>query len=262
MAKSEADKIIEKIDEIDNQIDNEDAIDKSKSGATKKKVKIKKKVEKKVFKPPTDKQLKSWFGHIREIKVSIYIIETKIEPMCNYCEMWKNSVYERPLFYKLNQLLGLEKSKVIVEEVLCDWNCIHATEYTDQHGIIRNYPAGLDIYGENYVEAYGMDIENFPAIRIELTTNRDVGNPKKKGNKLEPFIRQIEGIGDKKKSFKRFQVGKKIYKVSVEEQVVEILKPLLNFLRSLSDDHSMFSTHEKFTTYMGHYHRHSDKSYY
>lgn len=204
------------------------------------------------FELPNSNQLKRFYGHIKSLRIEIYIIETKTDQRCGYCEAWKNNKLERKYFNQLHKLLGLDESVVMVSEVPCDWNCLHATEYKDENGIIRNYPTDIDIYGENYFYAYGMDIEYFPAIRIILESEK-YENGKKK------FESIFQGLGMNVIKRLKYRFNGKEYYRNKGVPEVQILKPLMRFLKSLIIENMDIPIHEKFSIFLGQFHRHIDQ---
>ena len=199
---------------------------------------------------PTAKELTDWFGHIIEINIEFFLIESKIPPYCPYCETWKSNVLERKWFKDLYKLLGLSETKVFISEVPCDWNCLHATDYYDPiKKRMEQYSADIDEMGENYFYAYGMDIEYFPAIRILLKSKKY-----KDGKAIFEAI--FQGLGAKILKDKQYKFNGKKYTQKINVIEINILKSLLKFLRSLNAEDSQIPIHEKFSLFLGQYHRH------
>jgi len=198
---------------------------------------------------PSKSQINSYYSHIKSLIIELFIIETRTQDKCGYCETWKENKLERKYFFQLHRLLGLEENSVHVSEVECDWNCLHATTYVDDEGNVRSYPTDIDIYGENYFYAYGMDIEYFPAIRVRLKST------KYKGAKTY-FEAIFQGLGNKVNRRFKYKFNDQEYYREKKVPEVRILKPLLRFLRSLNSNSVDMPIHEKFSIYLGQYHRH------
>ena len=169
-----------------------------------------------------------------------------------YCEAWKENKLERQYIKRLNELIGLKEEQIFYEEVLCDWNCLHGVEYFDENTkTMKEYPLDLDKLGENYQVAYGMDIDYFPAIYIKLYSSQY------KAGK-EPYEIVFQGLGAELIKTKKFQIFDKEYQFEEKTLEVKILKPLMKFLRSLNAEDSSIPINEKFSLFLGQYHRHSD----
>lgn len=199
---------------------------------------------------PTNAELNSWYSHIKELKIEIFIIQSKVPPSCGYCDSYINNTLERKWLKQLHKLLNIDENRVVIEEIPCDWNCLHATEYFNkQKKRIEVYKMELEQEGENYFYAYGMDIEYFPSIRITLRSDKY-----KKGS--EVFEAIFQGLGmDIVKEFK-YKFNDQIYTRKVKVKTVTILKPLLRFLRSLNEADTQMPIHEKFSLLLGQTHRH------
>jgi hypothetical protein len=206
----------------------------------------------KKFEKPTTNELNEWFGHIKELAIEVFYIETRIQPNCEYCEAWKNNTLERKWLKKINELLGINESCVSVSDVLCDWNCLHGEEYIDPiTKQMVQYPLDLDQMGEDYFYATGMDIDYFPAIRIKLKST-------KYKNAKETFEAIFQGIGSKNEEEIKYQFNGNIYGKKKTVIQVKILKSLLKFLKSISIEDSDMPIHEKFSLLMGQVHRHGE----
>lgn len=210
-------------------------------------------VKEKKSRMPSEKMIKDWFGHIKELHIQMFIIDSHLAPLCKYCEAWKENTLERRYMRRLHELLGLREDQVFFEEVLCDWNCLHATEYLDPKSKeIKEYPLDLDRMGEDYFIAYGMDIDYFPAIHIKLISS----NYKKGGEEFEVIF---QALGKDNIIPKQYRIFEKLYETKVKVQEVNILKPIIKFLRSLNAEDSSIPIHEKFSLFLGQAHRHIEE---
>jgi hypothetical protein len=237
------DRIQKSFEETKRQLDGSDKVEE-------KKEKKKKKTSKK--KPPTKEVLNKWYGHIKKIRVEFYIIETKIKPRCPYCEEWKSNSHkkERENFFLLHELLNLSDENVFATEIPCDWNALHGEEY-ELNGIQYMYPPDLTLEGGKYYTAYGMDIETFPSLRIKMKTTKY-----KKAQKTLEVI--FQGVGTKKMEWREFEIEGQRFRQQVPVLHVRFLSPLLKYLRTLDVEYSNMPVHDKYSIFLGQYHRHRE----
>jgi hypothetical protein len=199
---------------------------------------------------PSDRTLNEWFGHIQSLKIEVFIVDSKSTHSCPYCESWKKAGLERKWLFDLANLIHIDPSKVIVEEVKCEWECLSLQSYVDLNGLVQEYNIESDPCADNYLYAIGLDIDYFPSIRIIIQSDR-----LKKKTLVVLWKDLKQNIYSERQTAKLNFIPDQPITVEFSTLKFNILRPLLRLLKYLDPERANIGLDPKKSLFFGQFHR-------